>query len=123
MLSMCRRDQWSIDDLDWDVAPRAFTREDEIAVCQYFTDMAGIELLAGELFKVQRAQARDERLEEIFTSFIADEERHSEVATRLAAHYDVHRFQRYELNPHLVRFRGPFVEAVHRRRGTGGQET
>lgn len=113
MLMMCRRDQWDIDDLDWDVAPRALSREDEIAICQYFTDMSGIELLAGELFEVQRAQTEDPRLQEIFTSFIEDEARHSAVAARLARHYDVHGYQRYALNPHLVRFRAPFVEAVH----------
>ena len=31
------------------------SREDEIAVCQYFKDMSGIELLAGELFRPLRA--------------------------------------------------------------------
>ncbi|GAB5549530.1 MAG: hypothetical protein SangKO_092900 [Sandaracinaceae bacterium] len=113
MLGMCRRDQWRIDDLDWDVTPRPLPREHEIAVCQYFTDMSGIELLAGELFRAQRAQTDDPVLKEIFTTFIEDEARHSEVATRLAAHYDVHHYRDYQLNPHLVRFREPFVEAVH----------
>ena len=113
MLEMCRRDQWEIDDLDWDIEPRPLSREHEIAVCQYFTDMSGIELLAGELFDVQRRQTDDPTLAAIFESFVADEIRHSEVAKRLAAHYDVHGYRRYELNPHLVRFRGPFVEATH----------
>jgi hypothetical protein len=113
MLGMCRRDQWALDDLDWDVAPRELSREDEIAICQYFTDMSGIELLAGELFKVQRDRAEDPRLREIFETFIVDEQRHSAVAKRLCAHYDVHGYQRYELNPHLVSFREPFVTAVH----------
>lgn len=113
MLAMCLRDQWSIDqDLDWNVSPRPLSREHEIAVCQYFTDMSGIELLAGKLFDVQRKQTKDPRLKRIFETFIEDERRHSECALRLAAHYDVHRYQRYELNPHLVRFRGPFVEAL-----------
>lgn len=113
MLMMCRRDQWSIDDLDWDVEPRPLPREHEIAVCQYFTDMSGIELLAGELFRVQREQTDDPVLREIFATFVADEKRHSEVAERLAAHYDVHHYQEYTLNPHLVAFREPFVEAVN----------
>jgi hypothetical protein len=113
MLSMCRRDQWKVDDLDWSVRPRALSREHEIAVCQYFMDMSGIELLAGELFEKQRDMAHDPRLREIFSSFVIDERRHSEVALRLCAHYDVHRYQSYALNPHLVRFRGAFVEAVH----------
>jgi hypothetical protein len=112
MLAMCRRDQWSIEDLDWSVKPRALSREHEIAVCQYFTDMSGIELLAAELFKVQRDIAEDDRLREIFATFVVDEERHSAVAARLARHYDVHRYRAYALNPHLVRFRRPFVDAV-----------
>lgn len=113
MLALCRRDQWSVDDLDWSVKPRTLSRDHEIAICQYFTDMSGIELLAGELFKVQRDNADDPRLAAIFDSFVIDEQRHSEVARRLAAHYDVHHYRRYELNPHLVRFQRPFVEAVH----------
>lgn len=113
MLAMCRRDQWSVDDLDWSLKPRALSREHEIAICQYFTDMSGIELLAAELFKVQRDKATDPRLVAIFDSFVVDEQRHSEVAKRLARHYDVHRYQRYELNPHLVRFQRHFVDAVH----------
>src|SRR5688500_10900359 len=113
MLSMCRRDQWNVDDLDWRSTPRSLSREHEIAICQYFMDMSGIELLAGELFEKQRDMAHDPRLREIFSSFVIDERRHSDVALRLCEHYDVHHYQRYELNPHLVRFRGPFVDAVH----------
>ena len=112
MLARCLRDQWRIEDLDWSVTPRSLSRSDEIAICQYFTDMSGIELLAGALFEVQRDNTEDPTLREIFASFVDDEERHSRVALRLAAHYDVHRYQRYELNPHLVRFRDHFVEAV-----------
>ena len=114
MLAMCQRDQWSIDDLDWDVEPRALEPEQETAVCQYFTDMAGIELLAAELFKVQRSQTDDPLLREILASFVVDEERHSAVARRLASHYDVHRYRDYEINRNLQRFRQPFVDAVHR---------
>ena len=113
MLTMCRRHQWTIDDLDWDIEPRALSREDEIAICQYFRDMSGIERLAGELFAVQKEQVDDPRLQEIFASFVIDEARHAEVAERLSCHYDVHHYRRYELSPHLARFEGPFVAAVH----------
>lgn len=113
MREMCRRDQWTLDDLDWDVTPRALSREHEIAVCQYFKDMSGIELLAGELFRVQGEQTKDPTLKAIFESFVVDEQRHSEVAARLSEHYDVHGYQRYELNPHLVAFGGPFVDVVN----------
>lgn len=112
MLELCRRDQWRIEDLDWSLKPRPLSPQAEIAICQYFTDMSGIELLAAALFEVQRDQARDPILRQIFATFITDEERHSRVATLLARHYDVHRYRRYELNPHLVRFRKHFVKAV-----------
>lgn len=112
MLAMCERDQWSVDDLDWTVTPRALSREHEIAICQYFTDMAGIELLAGALFEVQRDNATDPRLRAIFDSFVIDEQRHSVVARRLARHYDVHHYRRYVESPHLTRFARHFVEAV-----------
>ncbi len=113
MLEMARRDQWQIDrDLDWSVKPRALARHDEIAIVQYFTDMAGIEQLAGALFAVQRDLATDPTLRAIFQTFVIDEERHSRVAERLARHYDVHHYQRYERNPHLVSFAKHFVQAV-----------
>ena len=112
MLELCRRDQWQLEDLDWSLKPRILARGDEIAVCQYFTDMSGIELLAGALFEVQRDNARDETLRAIFATFVVDEERHSRVALRLARHYDVHQYQRYTLNPHLCSFRRHFVDAV-----------
>jgi hypothetical protein len=113
MLEMARRDQWDIDrDLDWSVKPRTLSRQDEIAVVQYFTDMAGIEQLAGALFAVQRDNTKDLTLRAIFDSFVVDEERHSTVADRLARHYDVHHYQRYRRNPHMVRFQKHFVRAV-----------
>ena len=113
MLDKCVRDQWSVDDLDWNRPPPRLPREKEEAVVQYFTDMAGIERLAGALFGLQARKAEDPTLKAIFESFVVDEKRHSEVAKRLCAHYDVHHYQSYELNPHLLRFRAPFVEAVH----------
>lgn len=112
MLEMCRRDQWSVDDLDWSLTPRTLSREDEMAVVQYFTDMSGIELLAGALFAVQRELTDDPLLKEIFGSFVVDEERHSDVALRLARHYDVHRYKRYEQNRHLRAFAPNFVRAA-----------
>jgi hypothetical protein len=113
MLAMCRRDQWRVDDLDWSVAPRPMSPEDEIAVVQYFHDMSGIELLAKELFEVQRDRARAPTLRAIFETFVVDEQRHSDVARRLAEHYDVHRYRDYAMSPHLAAFRGPFVRAAH----------
>ncbi|MFO0682339.1 MAG: hypothetical protein U0234_09825 [Sandaracinus sp.] len=113
MLEMARRDQWQIDrDLDWSVKPRSLSRQDEISIVQYFTDMAGIEQLAGALFAVQRDNATDPTLRAIFQTFVIDEERHSRVAERLARHYDVHRYKTYERNPHLVAFAKHFVKAA-----------
>ena len=83
MLELCRRDQWNADDLDWTVKPRAMSRDDEIAIVQYFTDMAGIELLAGALFQVQRDKTDDPTLKKIFSTFVADEKRHARPLCRL----------------------------------------
>lgn len=112
MLAKCVAEQWRIDDLDWSVSPRPLARDDEIAVVQYFTDMAAIERLAKALFEEQRRRATDPTLAKIFSTFVVDEERHAQVAERLAAHYDVHRYRRYRVNPHLVRFRPHFLHAI-----------
>lgn len=112
MLEKCRRLQWDADDLDWTVAPKPMTREDEVAIVQYFTDMAGIERLAAALFRVQRDVTDDPVLRAIFESFVVDEERHAIVAERLARHYDVHGYQRYRLNPNLVRFADAFTNVM-----------
>ena len=112
MLAKCERDQWQIEDLDWSVKPRAMERDEEIAIVQYFTDMAGIELLAGALFEEQAKRVDDPTLKRIFETFVIDERRHSEVAARLAAHYDVHRYRNYQRNENLVRFHPHFVHAI-----------
>jgi hypothetical protein len=112
MRERCARDQWQIDDLDWSVTPRPMEPDEERTVVQYFTDMAGIEMLAGELFRVQRDRTSDPVLREIFASFVVDEVRHAAVASRLAQHYDVHHFEEYRENPHLTRFRPYFVAAL-----------
>ncbi len=112
MLEKCVRDQWSIDDLDWSRPPPALPRDKEEAVVQYFTDMAGIELLAGALFEVQRQKADDPTLKKIFATFVADEKRHSAVAARLAHHYDVHRYRPYSESASLTKFRPHFLAVV-----------
>jgi hypothetical protein len=112
MLEKCRRDQWSADDLDWSARPRGMSRDDEIAIVQLFTDMAGIELLAGELFAEQGRRATDPRLRKIFATFVADEKRHSDVAQRLADFYDVHHYKTYRRNEHLERFFPHFLAAI-----------
>ncbi|MBI5513223.1 MAG: hypothetical protein HY909_05605 [Deltaproteobacteria bacterium] len=112
MLGMCRRDQWTLGELDWSQAPRALSREDEETVVQLFTDMAEIELLAGALFEEQERRAEDPRLKEIFRSFVVDEVRHSAVAKRLARHYDLHHYREYHPNEALQRFVPHFRRAV-----------
>jgi len=112
MRDMCRREQWSEDDLDWSVPPRRFDPQTERAVVQYFTDMSGIESLAAELFRVQRDTTTDPLLREIFETFIEDEQRHSRVARRLAAHYDQRGLTDHRLNPTLVAFRPHFLEVL-----------
>ena len=112
MLEKCVRDQWRIDDLDWSVPPPALPRDKEEAVVQYFTDMAGIEALAGALFEVQRDKTDDPLLAKIFSTFVADEKRHSAVARKLAAHYDVHHYRIYTESASLTSFRPHFLRVV-----------
>src|SRR5678809_948816 len=112
MLDKCIRDQWSIDDLDWSLAPPQMPRDKEEAIVQAFVDMAGIELLAGALFDVQRKKTQDKTLSKIFSTFVADEKRHSAVATRLAKHYDVHHYRNYVESPSLTEFRPHFLRLV-----------
>jgi hypothetical protein len=112
MLDKCERDQWSADQLDWSLAPPRMARDKEEAVVQYFTDMAGLERLAGALFAAQVRKAKDPTLRAIFESFVVDEERHAVVAERLARHYDVHRWRRYEISPALIAFRPYFLRVI-----------
>ncbi len=112
MLDKCRRDQWSIDDLDWSVPPPALPRDKEEAVVQAFIDMAGIELLAGALFETQREKTDDPTLNKIFSTFVADEKRHSAVAARLAQHYNVNHYRDYKESSALTAFRPHFLRLV-----------
>jgi hypothetical protein len=112
MLDKCIRDQWSIDDLDWSLPPPTLPRDKEQAVVQAFLDMAGIELLAAALFEVQHDKTTDPTLQQIFATFVADEQRHAAVARRLAKHYDVHRHRDYIESPALTSFRPHFLAVV-----------
>ncbi len=112
MLDKCVRDQWSVDDLDWSLPRPEMPRDKEEAVVQAFVDMAGIELLAGALFEVQRQKTDDPVLKKIFATFVADEKRHSAVAARLARHYDVHHYRAYRESEALQKFRPHFLALV-----------
>lgn len=112
MLESCRRDQWSAGDLDWSRKPREMSRADEMEVVQLFTDMAGIERLAGALFREQERRVTDLRLKAIFASFVRDEVRHSHVAQMLADFYDVHHYKEYRQSDSLMKFAPVFVDAV-----------
>jgi rubrerythrin len=113
MLEKCREGQWRLSDLDWGVPPRSMSRDQETAVVQYFTDMAGIERLAKAMFEEQRRRADDPVLKKIFGTFVVDEERHAQCAEQLARHYDVHQYRDYRVNEHLERFAPHFIDAVH----------
>lgn len=112
MLDLCRTRQWHIDDLDWSVKPPSMPKQKEMFVVQFFTNMAGIERLAGALFEEQRKRADNPKLAEIFASFVGDEERHAQVAERLAKHYNVNRYKTYRLSKELTKFRPHFIKAV-----------
>jgi hypothetical protein len=112
MLKRCRKEQWSLDALDWSRTPASMSRDKEEAIVQYFTDMAGIERLAGALFREQARLSDDPVLIEIFNSFVIDEERHAQAGERLAAFYDVHKYRTYEMNPHLLKFTPNFLNLM-----------
>lgn len=112
MLDKCRREQWSVGDLDWSGRPREMSRADEIAIVQYFTDMAGIERLAGALFAEQERKVDDPVLKEIFRTFVKDEVRHAHAAQMLADFYDVHGYRVYQQSAALRRFTPYFVDAI-----------
>ena len=112
MLESCRRDQWSVGDLDWTRTPRTMSRDDEIGIVQLFTDMAGIERLAGALFREQERRVEDPTLKAIFATFIKDEVRHSHAAQMLADFYDVHHYKEYRLSRSLDDFAPIFVDTV-----------
>jgi hypothetical protein len=112
MLDKCNSQQWKIDDLDWTVKPRAMERDEEIAVVQYFKDMAGIERFAKALFVEQEKIVEDPTLKAIFSTFVVDEERHAQVADRLAAHYDVHKYKTYTTSAELERFKPNFMDTL-----------
>jgi hypothetical protein len=112
MLERCQAQQWQPSDLRWDQKPRAMSADDERAIVQLFTDMAGIERLAGALFVEQEKRVDDPTLKAIFRTFVRDEVRHAQVAQMLADFYDVHHLTVYRPNEHLARFTPAFVDAV-----------
>jgi len=79
---------------------------------QLFTDMSGIERLAGALFREQERRVEDPRLKAIFATFIVDEVRHAHAAQMLADYYDVHHYKNYRQSPSLTAFAPHFVDAV-----------
>ena len=89
MLDLCKKGQWKIDDLDWSGKPRPMSREEEISIVQYFTDMAGIERFAGALFEEQRRRVDDPTMKKI-----------------------VHRYCTYAPSASLLAFRTHFLDAV-----------
>jgi hypothetical protein len=112
MLDMCTKGQWAPRDLDWSGAPRAMAEEDEVAVVQYFTNMAIIEQLAGALFREQVRRVSHPTLKAIFRSFVTDEARHAEVSRLLANYYDVNKYRTYRPSPSLERFFPHFTDAI-----------
>ncbi|MFO0762542.1 MAG: hypothetical protein U0359_39245 [Byssovorax sp.] len=112
MLQKCRQDQWKVGDLDWSLPSREMSRREEETIVQLFTDMAGIERLAGALFVEQTRRVKDPVLKQIFETFVVDEVRHSHAAQMLADHYDKHHHRIYRENESLRAFFPHFVDAV-----------
>ena len=112
MLDRCHALQWQPSDLDWSLRPWPMSPDDEQAIVQLFTDMAGIERLAGALFVEQHRRVTDPTLKKIFATFIKDEVRHAQAAQLLADHYDVSHYKVYRTSLTLERFFPGFVEAI-----------
>lgn len=112
MLQKCVEQQWKVQDLDFNVPPRPLSREDELHVVQYFTDMAEIERFAGALFAEQRRIVDDPTMKKIFATFVADEERHAQVAEKLAAHFNVNKLKDYQPSHGLVDFKPHFLAVL-----------
>jgi hypothetical protein len=112
MLEKCVRDQWTPDDVDYSAPPRAMTRDEEEAVVQYFHNMSAIERFAKALFEEQQRRVQEPRLKHIYATFVIDEERHAQVAERLARHYDVHHYKSYGVSPEIERFKPYFLACV-----------
>lgn len=112
MRRMCHDGQWTVGELDFTMEPRPMSRDDEMSVVQYFTDMAQIERLAGALFVEQERRVADPVLKDIFATFVVDEMRHSHVAQMLADHYDVHHYKVYRTSTSLERFFPNFLDAI-----------
>ncbi len=112
MLQRCERDQWNVGDLDWSRAPREMSREDEMAIVQMFTDMSGIERLAGALFLEQERRVENPTLKAIFKTFVKDEVRHAHAAQMLADYYDVHHYKTYRQSSALTAFTPHFIGAI-----------
>lgn len=112
MLERCRREQWSVRDLDLSQAPRDVSEDDERAICQLFMDMSVIERLAGALFREQVGRATDPRLRAIFETFVIDEARHSVAAQMLSDHFDRRHLEAYRPNEALLRFFPHFVRGI-----------
>ena len=83
-----------------------------MTIVQCFTDMAGIERLAGALFEAQRRSAEDPTIKELFRTFVVDEVRHAHAAQMLADHYDRRKLKHYSVNPSLRRFAPAFIGAL-----------
>lgn len=83
-----------------------------MAIVQLFTDMSGIERLAGALFLEQQRRVDDSTLQAIFGTFVKDEVRHSQAAQMLADYYDVHHYKIYRQSPTLTAFVPHFINAV-----------
>jgi hypothetical protein len=112
MLERCQREQWTVADFDWSGAPIALSPEREREICAYYVNMSYIERLAGALFLALARRVDDPTLAAIFTTFHADELRHSHAAARLADYFDVHHYRVYTPNVPMLRFIPSFVDLI-----------
>lgn len=112
MVEKCERGQWDVNSFDWNQKPIPLSKEKEMQVCQYYTDMSYIERLAGALFLSLHERMEDPRLKKIFWFCYLDEVRHSRAAALLADYFNVHNYRFYTPNQWMLRFIPSFVRSV-----------
>jgi hypothetical protein len=90
VLEATRQGQWSVDDFDWDqplAGAETLSPPERRAFGQLCLLVAGLELHAAEIFRLNAHFCEDPQAREIFTWFSDDERRHAEALTRHAGRY------------------------------------
>ena len=113
VLERCKQGQWDVNDFDWSQKTQLeLSKEDEMRLCQLYTDMSYIERIAGDLFLTLSDRLDDPVLKEIYDWCYTDEIRHSHATAKLADHFDVNHYKVYTPNQAMLKFIPYFSDAI-----------